>query len=128
MEEWVRLTYFLPVTQTNDRTAYLRVLNYLRSRHPHAGTSPPEEPPFTGFTYTADDPPAIHGLYWSEVGSQWVPDNLVLLFIDRKGSLSNPEAILADAERIKSSIAQFYQEEGSPQEAIWCTLESIRLV
>lgn len=79
MEARVRITFFLPVSTTNDRAAFLRLLDELRTRHPPGAASPPENSPITGFTYSADDPPAFHGNWWSESRTEWVPDRLVLL-------------------------------------------------
>ncbi len=115
MESRVRITYFLPITTANDRTACLRIMDELRTRRPE----------ITGFTHSADDPPAFRGTWWSEDRMLWVPDHLVLLFVDRPGSLTDPAGILAFAHEIKSRIAQVYAQEESPQEEIWCTLEQI---
>lgn len=128
MEARVRITFFLPVSTTNDRAAFLRVLHELRTRHPLGAASPPENSPITGFTYSADDPPAFHGNWWSESRTEWVPDRLVLLFVDRRGSLRRPRALLTFAEPLKAQIAQVYADEGSPQEEIWCILEQIHRV
>lgn len=127
MEEWTRIVYLLPVTTTNDRTAYLRVLNCLRSKHPQVDLDPAESP-ITGFTHTLDDPPAFGGFYWSETLGDWVPDSLALLFLDRAGSTTEADPAIEDARRMKSRIGQFYSEEGSPQDEVWCTVQQIHLV
>lgn len=128
MEARVRITFFLPISTTNDRAAFLRVLDALRTRHPPGAPSPSENSLITGLTYSADDPPAFHGNWWSESRSEWVPDRLVLLLVDRRGSLRRPRAFLTFAESLKAQIAQVYADEGSPQEEIWCILEQIHRV
>lgn len=127
MEEWVRISYLLPITTGNDRTAYLRVLNYLRSRYPRAEPGALESP-IAGFTYTSAEPPAFQGLYWSARRGDWVPDTLVLLIVDRPGSIRESGPVLDDARSIKARIAEFYAEEASPQDEIWCTLQQIYLL
>ena len=125
---WVRITYLLPITRADDRTAYLRVLNYLRSKHPRDDDSPTPEPTVVGFTFSQDDPPAFQGLWWSSAGHGWILDDLVLLFLDRPGSLGD-SGVLSEARTIKSQIERFYEEEGSPQTGgIWCTAQEIHLL
>ena len=130
METWLRVTYFLPLTTHNDRAAYLRVLDYIRTRHPRVGQDdpPPAEPIITGFSYTTvqDDPPPLHGDYWSR--DRWIPDDLAILFLDNLGSIEEPGNVLNDAQAIKSIIAGFYDDEGSPQVEIWCTIQQIYLL
>jgi len=108
MPEWIRIIYFLPVTTRNDRTAYLRTLDYLRTRHPQ----------ISGFTYSQDDPPLLHGYYWSETQQGWMIDTVAVVLIDRPISQGGSEALREEARALKSQIAQFYQEEGSAQEAV----------
>lgn len=123
MAEWTRVTYFLPVTSVNDQTAYLRTLNYLRSRHPDSG----DKNPLSGFTSTIDDPAVISGFYWSERSRKWVDDKIVILFIDFPAPLGDNK-LDDEVKKIKAQIEKFYVEEGSAQEELWCTAEGMRVI
>jgi hypothetical protein len=125
MAEWARITVLLPVTLANDRTAYLRFLDFLRSQHPFSATSVSEHP-VTGFSHSADEPPAYKGHYWAtSAGGRWVPDEIVILFLDREGPLGR---IIEDARSLKATVERSYREEGSEQDEIWCTVHQIQLV
>ena len=132
MTPWLRVTYLLPITTRNDRTAYLRVLNYVRTRHPQndQGDSAHGEPTFRGFSYTTvqDDPAPIHGYYWPENGRNWIPDEIALLFFDHPGSFQEPGFVFENTQFLKSLIERYYEEEGSPQDEIWCTMQELYLI
>ena len=123
MQPWTRLTYLLPITSINDKTAYLRTLNLLRSRHPRSGH--PE--PISGFTSTAADHEAIKGFYWSRNAGRWVDDSIAVLFIDFPRPI-NDAALEAEAQGIKVQIEKLYEQEGTKQDELWCTAESIGLI
>ncbi|MBI3326137.1 MAG: hypothetical protein HYZ81_05480 [Nitrospinae bacterium] len=118
MAEWIRISYFLPVTTRNDRTAYLRTLESLRTRYPL----------ISGFTYSQDAPPTYRGYYWSDALQLWVQDYIAVIFIDRPSTLQERATVRQEAQTLKSQIARFYEEEGSPQESVWCTIQPIELV
>jgi hypothetical protein len=124
MDEWTRITFLLPVTSANDRTAYLRVLDFLRSRHPPSASTVTDRS-ITGFSHSIDEPAAYKGFYWSVRRVEWIPDEIVVLFLDRSGRLIE---VAQEARPLKAAIERFYREEGSEQEQIWCTVQQIRLV
>ena len=55
MAAGIRVSYFLPLTNANDQTAYYRTLDYLRS--PRRGVG--GHPPVSGFTVSSNDPPTF---------------------------------------------------------------------
>lgn len=117
MAEFVRAILFLPVRSENERSAYLLILNHLRSRHP--GSGHPE--PIGGFTTSTDDPAPFIGYYWSERLGEWIDDAIALLVIDL------PADRKADVATIKGYVEKTYREEGATQDEVWCTLERIEL-
>ena len=123
--DWVRITLLLPVTSPDDQTAFLALLNYIRSQHP----APLTDRPITGFTHSPDEPAAYYrGFYWSTQGlgqDRWVSDDIVILFTDRPGKLADIESV---AQTLKATADRIYREEGSPQEEVWCTMQSLQLV
>jgi hypothetical protein len=122
VDQWTRVSYFLPITSVNDKTAYLRVLNYLRSRHPQSG----HPQPISGFTSTVDDPEYFKGYYWSRE-HRWVDDSIALLFIDFPKTVTDP-GLEQEARAIKTVIESYYEQEGSKQDEVWVTAETIHLV
>ena len=120
MANRIRVSYFLPITHANDQIAHLRTLDYLRSPRPSAEA----HLSVTGFTLSSVDPPAFRGVYWSDERRVWLEDSISILFVD----LPTSEAVRERAAAMKTTIAQFYAEEGSAQEEMWCTLEGIEAV
>jgi len=120
MADRIRVSYYLALTNANDQTAYFRTLDHFRSPHPVAGG----RPLVSGFTVSSSDPPAFTGFYWSYEQQIWLQDLIAILFVD----LPAAEQIRAIAADMKTAVARFYAEEGSPQEEIWCTLENIDVV
>jgi hypothetical protein len=116
----IRVSYFLPLTNTNDQTAYYRTLDYLRSPRPAVEG----RPPVSGFTVSSSDPPAFAGFYWSEGQQVWLRDSIAILFVDLPAS----ELIDEIAQSLKAAVVRFYADEGSPQEEMWCTLERIDVI
>ena len=76
------------------------------------------------FTVSSSDPPEFTGFYWSEEQQFWLQDLISILFVDLPAS----GQIRAIATEMKAAVARFYAEEGSPQEEIWCTVESIDVI
>ena len=120
MANRIRISYYLPLTNTNDQTAYLRTLDHLRSPHPIVDGNPL----VGGFTVSSSDPPVFTGSYWSDDQQNWLQDSIAILFVDLPAS----EGIRAIAEEMKAVVARLYDEEGSPQEEIYCTLENIDVI
>src|SRR6266852_2471435 len=120
MADRIRISYFLPLTNTNDQTAYFRTLDHFRSPHPVAAG----RPFIRGFTVSSSDPPVFTGSYWSDDQQTWLQDLIAILFVD----LPPSRQIRAIAAETKAAVARFYAEEGSPQEEIWCTLENIEVI
>lgn len=120
MEARIRVSYFLPLTNANDQTAYYRTLDYLRSPRPAIDG----RPPVSGFTVSSSDPPVFAGFYWSDGQQIWLRDSIAILFVDLPAS----EPIDEIARALKADVARFYADEGSPQEEMWCTLERIDVV
>ena len=120
MAAWIRVSYFLPLTNANDQTAYYRTLDYLRSPLP----APVGRSPVSGFTVSGSDPPAFTGFYWSEGQQSWLRDSIAILFVDLPAS----EPIDEIARALKADVARFYAGEGSPQEEMWSTLERIEVL
>jgi len=116
----IRVRYFLPVTNANDQTAYYRTLDYLRSPRPAVKG----RRPVSGFTVSSSDPPIFAGFYWSEGQQMWLRDFIAILFVDLPAS----EPIDEIARALKTDVARFYADEGSPQEEMWCTLERTEVV
>ena len=123
MQPWTRVTYLLPITSTNDKTACLRALNYLRSRHPGSG----HPHPISGFTSTAADHEVIKGYYWSRTHGRWVDDSIAVLFIDFPRPIDDP-TLETEALAIKAQIEKLYEDEGTRQDELWCTAESVGLI
>ena len=116
----IRVSYFLPITNANDQTAYYRTLDYLRSPRPAVKG----RRPVSGFTVSSSDPPIFAGFYWSEGQQMWLRDFIAILFVDLPAS----EPIDEIARALKTNVARFYADEGSPQEEMWCTLEHIEVM
>lgn len=115
----LRATFFLPVTTVDDRTAYLRVIDFLRSTDLGLG----------GFTTTTHNPAVLRGFYWSERLAEWVLDDIVVAFVDLTVRDDSEEvAARAKIRTIKGRIEAMYEEEGSKQEEVWCTLERIEVI
>ena len=120
MADRIRISYFLPVTNTNDQTAYFRTLDHFRSPHPVAAG----RPSVSGFTVSRTDPSVFSGSYWSDEQQTWLQDLMAILFVDLPAS----GQIRAMAAETKAAVARFYAEEGSSQEEIGCTLENIEVI
>jgi hypothetical protein len=53
---------------------------------------------------------------------EWVEDRIALLFVDL------PEERKDEIADIKAYIEKTYQEEGSAQDELWCTIERIEVL
>jgi hypothetical protein len=98
MAEWTRITYLLPITTRNDRTAYLRTLNLLRTKYPQ----------ISGFTYSQDDPPTLHGYYWSETLTEWIHDIIAMVAIDRHTPSGASEILKEEIRLLKREVERIY--------------------
>src|SRR6266513_5448485 len=110
MADRIRTTFYLPVTQIAERTAYLLTLDYIKSLKPRAGA--PQAGAglvIDGYTVSVDDPPVFGGMYWS---STWIRDEIVLLIVDIPPAKFDRAAML----ELKSTIAAFYDRQGARQE------------
>ena len=71
MPDRIRTTFYLPVTRISDTTAYLLVLDHIRSLRPRDGT-PSGDMIIHGYTTSIDDPVVFGGLWWSTRRHDWV--------------------------------------------------------
>jgi hypothetical protein len=128
-DRWVRITFFLPVTRASDRTAFYRFIDYLKSQHPAAG-GPTLDLEIEGFSYSITDPAPVLGMYWSRQKEQegWVPDDIVLVTLDRPGEPIQDSAPIQEADLLKAKAVEFYSEEGARQEDFWCSVNEVRIL
>ena len=110
-EQRDRVTCHLPYGNAAEEKAFARVINYLQEqRRNRLGV--------TGYTFS--DPSSFHGFWWSAKRRQWVQDRIVLLTIDYRVPIGNPNrSLLEHLERLKTVIEEAYSHFGSPQDEIW---------
>jgi hypothetical protein len=123
MPDRVRVTFYLPVTRTSDRIAYLLALDHIRSLSPRDGMATGDFT-ITGYTVSADDPVIFGGLYWSAQRHEWVADDVVLLIIDFVPEEFNPARI----HQLKNNIARLYASQGAEQDEFYVTVERMSLL
>jgi hypothetical protein len=121
MADRIRTTFYLPVTRSAERTAYLRTINHVNSLRPRDGALQPGVV-IDGYTVSIDDPAIFGGMYWSS--STWIRDEIVLLIIDIPPAKYDQDAI----RQLKLTIAAFYDQEGATQEVLYCTTKEIDLL
>jgi hypothetical protein len=116
-EERTRVTCHLPVNDVRQGAAVEKVLEYLKEqRHEDIGVE--------GFTHSVYRPAAFLGFWWNATRGMWIRDNIVLVFIDYKLSLSDVRLTEKVAE-LKRIIRKWYRYFGSPQDEIWVVAQQI---
>ena len=123
MADRVRVTFYLPVTRISDRTAYLLVLDHIRSLRPRDGV-PSGELVIRGYTVSTDDPVVFGGLWWSERRHDWLRDDIVLLILDFGAGDYDRDKVMGLKRRIQS----IYTGENAVQEELYVTVEEISLL
>jgi len=119
-EQRTRVTCHLPLGNAPEDKAFAAIINYLRQqRKEHIGVS----------GYTVSDPGSFYGFWWSPSRRQWVKDPVIMLIVDYKIPLADPDhSLLEYLARLKEQIVAAYSRFGSPQDEIWIVKHSIDLI
>jgi hypothetical protein len=105
------VTCHLPVNDAREERAFFRILAYLKSLKDRGiGVS--------GWTTSLLRPAVFHGWWWSERLEEWIPDDVVLCFIDFHLAFDD-QVLTKQVDELKRTIRHWYRYYRSPQEEIW---------
>jgi hypothetical protein len=114
-----RVTFFLPVNDTDEEQAFLAILRYLQEQR----TS---QIPVTGFTTSTLPDTGFSGEWWDSTSNGWLEEVVALCIVDY--SLPFHDARLQQAiGELKRKIDQEYKDHNSEQEQIWIVAQEAYL-
>jgi hypothetical protein len=110
-EDRTRVICHLPLNNAAEELALKDVIAHVEAqRRRRVGVD--------GYTYS--DPTAFHGRWWQVEGRDWVGDQIVMLMVDYRISLTRKRVSLSgEIARLKKCIQDAYRKHGRPQEEIW---------
>ena len=78
-----------------------------------------EEIGVSGYTFSAPD--TFYGYWWDGEAGQWVEDKIILLMIDYRISVGDPEArsLSEQVYDLKQMIGAAYKRYGCNQDEVW---------